>query len=121
MGDWQEEARTRNFQLWEYHVSHGTLLLRSPKGPNGGPNATMNLDLLCYDTVYVELPRFLTGFEVVVATDEERARISKAGGPRLAKREIRVIASNGQRYAVVASKFVEQEHAKEIMDSPFKS
>ena len=41
----------RTFQLWEYRVSHGSLLIRSPKGED----VAMNIDIIC---VGVERVRF---------------------------------------------------------------
>jgi hypothetical protein len=40
---------SRRFQLWEYRVSHGSLLVRSPKGPD----ATTNVDLVFDGVEYI--------------------------------------------------------------------
>jgi hypothetical protein len=45
----------RRFQLWEYRVSHGSLLIRSPKGPD----AEMNIDLVFSGVEFVACPRTL--------------------------------------------------------------
>jgi hypothetical protein len=114
---WSEKARRRNFQIWEYHASHGCLLLRSPKGPDGGPGATTNLDLLCFDVAYMELPKLLNGLDVAQPTPEEAARVGRALERRADPWSLRILVSGGRRYAVAAGKFVEEENDKELMAS----
>ena len=55
----------RVFQLWRYSVSHGQLLIRSPKGPDSrvGFNEK-NIDICFEDIIYLEAPRFFHGIEV---------------------------------------------------------
>jgi hypothetical protein len=45
----------RAFQLWEYKVSHGSLLIRSPKGPE----ISTNIDLVCVGVEYPAAPRHI--------------------------------------------------------------
>jgi hypothetical protein len=45
-------------------VSHGSLLVRSPKGPD----ATTNVDLIFVGVEYICCPRMLRGVELVEAT-----------------------------------------------------
>jgi hypothetical protein len=44
----------RTFQLWEYRVSHSSLLNRSPKSPG----VSTNIDLICTGVEYLAVPRF---------------------------------------------------------------
>ncbi|POZ50297.1 hypothetical protein [Methylovulum psychrotolerans] len=50
----------RTFQLWEYHVSHGSLLIRSPKSLD---EAT-NIDIICSGVDYLSAPRFIYNLEI---------------------------------------------------------
>ncbi len=52
--------KSRVFQTWEFKVSHGHLLIRSPKTSDH----PTNIDLKFADVQYMELPRFLRGIEV---------------------------------------------------------
>jgi hypothetical protein len=107
--------------MWEYHVNHGTSLVRSSQEPNGRPNATTNLDFLFYDAPYVELPRLLRGMEISEPTLEENERAANAAGTWMdAKSQVRTIISKGRSYVVVASHFKGEENTSEIMESPFK-
>ena len=119
MTTWREKARHRNFQLWEFHAGHGCLLIRSPKGPDGGADAATNLDLLCFDVAYAESPRFLAGLEIAEPTRLEAAGVAGKIGARMEGKTLRILVSGTHRYAIVAAQFVEQEHDKGVMTSPF--
>lgn len=64
--------------MWEYHVSHGSLLLRSPEGV--GHRATV--DIICTGVSYVAVPRHMGEIEVAGATVEEVAGVEKILGKR---------------------------------------
>ncbi len=105
----------RRFQLWEYRVSHGSLLIRSPRGPG----VEQNIDLVFSGVEYVACPRMLRGLELQTATpcDVERAR-DAIGGDVVAER-VFVLVSGGRRNIVVAAGCRVTEHAGDIFDSPF--
>jgi hypothetical protein len=54
--------RSRTFQVWEYQVSHGNLLIRSPQAPASkhSPEQVTNLDLHFFGVDYFELPCLYT-------------------------------------------------------------
>lgn len=49
-----ELSSDRTFQLWDYKVSDGFLLVRSPKDATYG----LNIDLVFIDVEYISCPRF---------------------------------------------------------------
>ena len=51
----------RTFQLWEYHVSHGQALIRSPKS---GPDQKENIDVLIFGIEYIAISRHLKGITI---------------------------------------------------------
>ena len=106
---------SRRFQLWEYRVSHGSLLVRSPKGPD----ATTNVDLVFDGVEYICCPRMLRGAELVEATPEDIQRVRRDVGEVREPDRLFVLVSGGARYFVVASSCRVDEHTADIFDSPF--
>ncbi|NOV04838.1 hypothetical protein [Paenibacillus planticolens] len=62
-----QEIKDRKFQFWFYRVSHGELLIRSPKSKEN----PKNIDIMFFDITYIELPRFLDEIMLDEATSEE--------------------------------------------------
>lgn len=105
----------RRFQLWEYRVSHGGLLIRSPRGPS----ASNNIDLLFDGVELVCCPRMLRGLELVQAEAGDVDRASASLGEMEAPDQVFVLVSEGVRHLVVASSLRVSEHEGDIFDSPF--
>ncbi|WP_136518138.1 hypothetical protein [Cellulomonas telluris] len=106
----------RVFQLWEYRVSHGALLVRSPRGPD----RTTNVDLLFAGVELISCPRLLRGLVVEQAgPDDVRAARAALGQEIDAPLEVFVLVSEGRRNVVVASSLRLHEHQGDIFDSPF--
>jgi hypothetical protein len=104
----------RRFQLWEYKVSHGSLLIRSPKGPA----VTRNIDLMFTGVEYVSAPRFLRGLVVEYASAEDHAAVQTATDGTEASR-LYVLISEGRRHFVAAAGCTLDENDHDIFDSPF--
>src|SRR5437879_4562815 len=113
------EKTDRAFHLWEYQVSHGQLLIRSPKSPSGRdePGCDTNVDLVCLGVEYLALPASLHGLEVTQATDDEKAQIEQLLGRKLEPKNIRILVSLGQRYPIVAAFFSLSENDWDIFES----
>jgi hypothetical protein len=105
----------RVFQLWEYKVSHGSLLIRSPKVAD----ILENVDLICTGVEYVAVPRHMKGLDLVEATSEEVINLSQLLGKELETNHIRVIVSGGRRFPVVAASFRFSKNTDDIFASPF--
>lgn len=106
----------RKFQLWEYRVSHGSLLIRSPQGPD----EKKNVDIVCAGVEYLAAPRFLRGVEVVEPTREELRLLEQTLGKQLAASSVVILASSGQRFPIVAASFKVEENERDIFESPFE-
>jgi len=105
----------RRFQLWEYRVSHGALLIRSPKGPD----AETNIDFVFSGVEYVACPRMLRGLELVpTATAEDVSRVAEGFGAVVAPDQVFVLLSAGQRHLVVAASCHVSENMDDIFDIP---
>lgn len=105
----------RLFQLWEYRVSHGGLMIRSPRGPNTSTNVDLIFDgveLLC-------CARILRGLELVRPEEGDVAKVYDFLGELAGSDGVFVFASEGVRHIVVASSFRVVEHEGDIFDSPF--
>ena len=111
-----EAFPNRRFQIWEYRVSHGSLLIRSPKGPD----AATNVDLVFAGVEYISCPRMMRGLELVSARSVDAQRAAHEAGPLLATDEVFVLLSAGVRYLVVATSCHVSENTDDIFDSPFR-
>lgn len=105
----------RRFQLWEYRVSHGGLLIRSPKGPS----VSLNVDMLFDGVEFVSCRRLMRGIELLEASPEDLDRVADAIGAVSNEDRVFVLSSEGVRHLVVASSLHVSEHDGEIFDSPF--
>lgn len=105
----------RTFQIWEYTVTHGSLLIRSPRSAD----AIKNVDIVCIDVEYVAAPRFLRGLVIDEPTSEELQQHRRILGRPLDTSSIIILASSGHRFSVVAASCNVEENEKDIFDSPF--
>ena len=112
----------RIFQVWEYQISHGQLLIRSPKAPatKTSPEALTNIDLVCLDVEYMALPRVLRGLELLPPTSDEIRHLEVLLGKAIDPNNIKILASEGKRFPVVAWKFSLWENDWDIFESPFE-
>lgn len=105
----------RAFQLWEYSVSHGSLLIRSPKTPS----TSENIDLICVGVEYLAVPRHMKGLILSEATPREIKDLSQLVGKELEADRVRVIVSDGKRFPIVATSFRLSANLDDIFFSPF--
>ena len=106
---------SRAFQTWVFIVSHGSLLIRSPKSSA----CPTNLDLMFVGVKYMDLPVVLGGLEVVEPNDADVSLINERLDKLWRDDRIFVIISNNRRYHVVAAALQISENEREIFDSPF--
>jgi hypothetical protein len=106
----------RKFQFWQYSVSHGELLVRSPKDAAHPRNA----DIMFAGVEYVDLPRFLADLEVDEPSDEDLARAEERLGKPVGRQSVVVLKSQGRHYLVVAAAAKAVASDMDIFDSPFK-
>lgn len=106
----------RTFQLWEYRVSHGSLLIRSPQGAD----VKKNVDLVFTGVEYLGAPRFMRGVDVVEPTIEELRHLEQMLGKQLTASTVVILASAGQRFPIVAASFKVEENERDIFESPFE-
>lgn len=104
----------RRFQLWEYRVGHGSLLIRSPKSSE----AAFNLDIVFVGVEYFALPRMFNGVAVDRGNEDDRTEVNVKVGSVDAQR-LFVVLSGGRRYHVVAVACRISENEDDIFDSPF--
>lgn len=104
----------RRFQLWEYQVSHGSLLVRSPRGPT----VARNIDLVFTGVEYLQAPRHLVGVVLEHGSVEDRAATRTAMGGAEAGR-VYVLVSEGRRHLIAAADCTIDENDRDIFDSPF--
>lgn len=105
----------RDFQLWSYSVSHGHLLIRSPKDEQN----PLNLDLMFAGLEYLDAPRCLPGLQLGESTPEEVVRAQDRLGRQVDKKHMFILVSNGRRFLAVAAALKVIESAMDIFESPF--
>jgi len=103
----------RNFQLWEFKVSHGQLLIRSAKSALH----STNIDFIFRGVSYVCLPRYLDGMTLAEPTSEDLVLVSQITSKEADKESLFVLVSKCQRHFVVAEKLRVEENEVDIFDS----
>src|SRR5579884_265793 len=95
-------SSAREFQLWDYYISFGQLLIRSV--PSAQSAETRNIDLTFRGTFYVEMPATLTGLAIDAPTSDELTHLVERTGvapdPTGKHHKYFVLVSRGQRYYV---------------------
>ena len=118
----KSQKSNRKFKVWEYQVSHGQLLIRSPKAPatKTSPELLTNIDLVCLDVEYMALPRMLRGLELLASTSDEIRYLEALLGKAIDPDHIKILASEGKRFPIVALTFSLWENDWDIFESPFE-
>lgn len=111
-----ELTKDREFQLWEYHVSHGSLLIRSP----AGPGTETSIDIICVGVEYLGAPRHLGEITISEATPAEIKKLEEILGKTLLPSRTWARQSTRQRCLLVAVALKVQEHHGDIFESPFR-
>ena len=104
----------RHFQIWEFKVSHGSLLIRSPKSPS----QESNIDLIFVGVDYIAVPRHMDGLELRIASPSEWSPIVHSLQVKSDSRVFSLV-SHGYRHVVVAAACEVVTHQADIFDSPF--
>jgi hypothetical protein len=111
----------RRFQLWEYTVSHGVLLVRSPISPLGpdGTIATNNIDLFFVDVIFISAPRFMDGVTLEEGNAEDIKRAETLLNSSLYDSSVFVLNSGGCRHWVVAAYCKVDENEMDLFENYF--
>jgi hypothetical protein len=112
----------RTFKIWEYQISHGQLLIRSPKAPatSTSPEFLTNVDLICLDVEYMAIPRILNGLELLEPTWEEIQNIEGLLDRKIDSEKIKILVSSRKRFPLVAFSLSFSENDWDIFESPIE-
>jgi len=112
-------SSARDFQIWDFYISFGQLLLRSV-GNGEGANAT-NIDITFRGVFYLDIPATLSGVELGTATDDELARLAARTGisqdPTGQYHKYFVLMSKGNLYYVGAMDIYIGENTLDMMET----
>lgn len=110
----------RDFQVWQFLVGHGQLLIRSPISLESAsqPARRTNVDLLFAGVRYMAVPRFLRGLVIEAATPDEVAALAIIVGTIDAPMCVTMLGSGGHRFPVVALRPLVTENDCELLESP---
>jgi hypothetical protein len=108
------QAANRSFQVWDYAVSHGMLLIRSP-----GEGEQSTIDLVFHGTQFMSVPRHIG--EMSVHDGDANARLVLASlWPNFTdKDEVFVISCDGANHYVVAAGMKVTEHHNGVFWNAF--
>jgi len=112
----------RDFKVWEYQVSHGQLLIRSPKAPatTTSPERLTNIDLVFLGVEYMSVPRAFRGLTLAPPTPPELQNLQATVGKVVEASSVRMLVSGGRRFPVIAASVSVSENDWDIFDSPFE-
>jgi hypothetical protein len=110
-----ELTKGRQFQLWEYNVSHGSLLIRSP----AVPGVAKSIDIIFVGVEYLAAPRHLGEIAVSEARADEMHGLEEILQKKLVSSRVWALQGLRERFLVVAAALKIQEHVGDIFDSPF--
>ena len=105
----------RRFQFWMYRVSHGELLVRSPRDFDHDDN----IDLIFVGVKYVDLPRRLEGVEIDTARPEDLLWLAGRVGQAFEASKVVVLQTGECRHLVVASRFKVEVNQLDLFELPF--
>ncbi len=109
----------RKFQVWDYWISHGQLLIRSPKRESIG--CVKNIDVRFTGVKYLEIP--CTEFELQIEqpTEEEKNNLTARLERNLYRGEnVFVLVCNGTRHYIIAGPITTEENDLDIFESSLK-
>lgn len=105
----------RHFQLWEYKVSHGSLLVRSPRKPS----IATNIDIIFAGVEFIGVPRHLKGVDFAKGSSNDVQLVEQLLGRDISPDQVFVLISEGKRFPIVAAGYKVDENEADIFDSPF--
>jgi len=112
-------SSTRDFQIWDFYISFGQLLLRSVG--NGESADSKNIDITFRGVFYLDIPATLSGVELDIATDDELAHLAARTGtpqdPTGQYHQYFVLVSKGNRYYVGAMDIHVGENTLDMMET----
>ena len=113
---------SRIFKVWEYQVSHGQLLIRSPIAPAtpSAPEQVTNVDIVFHGVDYMALPRLMRGVAILEPTLDELSSLEVTLGCSIEKENLIIVHSGGQRFPIVASGISVNENTWDIFESPIE-
>ena len=116
----------RRFQLWGYKVSHGELLIRSPKTPGSINTAEQvtNVDIMFFGVDYINLPRSISELEIDKPTDDEISFVKEKLNEfdsNVNENNIYILKSKNHRHIIVAAQVKISENDMDISETEFTS
>ena len=105
----------RRFQLWEYHVSHGSILIRSP----AAPEVKTSVDIICMGLEYIAAPRHLGEITICQPAPTELEQLENMLKKKLSPSHVWALQGSTGRFLIVAASLHIREHHGDIFESPF--
>lgn len=112
----KEKLIGREFQVWDFWVSHSQLLIRSPQ--NLGDKQPTNIDVRFIGVEYMELPGggFSLEIEEAQSADKEFVKL-RIGRDIDSEDTLYILKCGGRRYLVVAWRMSIEENKLDLFES----
>lgn len=105
------------FQVWDYVISHGQLLIRSPRSSE----QDFNLDILFVGVSYLEIPVYLGEFQFDEANFRDLEHLKQRYPFEFyASTKVFVLATQKFRYYIVAAHCTLKRNELEMLESPLQ-
>ncbi|WP_147385611.1 hypothetical protein [Oleomonas cavernae] len=115
-----ERLKGRDFKLWEYQPSLGSMLIRSSTELNGQPS-DVGMDILIRGLLYAECPLSYGKIALDRANEPEIERVESLIGRRVEHGAALVIVNTRARFMLFAALIRIQEHTGYLSKSPLFS
>lgn len=108
-------SKNRKFKLWFYHVTHGEILLRSPKNEH----FDTNIDIYMSGVEYLDIPNDLGNISFEDSTQKDIDYLYERTHRHFSDKSVYVIITNDIRYYIVAHNLYFYENDLEFLEIPF--
>lgn len=111
------EFPSRTFQAWDFTVSHGSLLIRSPRGQEDLENA----DVCFVGVEFMSIPRTFKGLRIVPGSDRDAVVVAPLAGAFSSEAKVFLLRSEGRTGIVVAADCSVSMNDRDIFDVPWRT
>lgn len=112
----KEIVQNRGFRLWEYRVSHGQLLYRSP----ADEQYNTSVDIMFFGTKYLCGPCDLGELSVEYASQSDVEKLEKYFGKLGSQDSVWMLVGTSHKSVIIAGRMTIKEHTDGIFSSPFQ-
>lgn len=111
------EFSSRRFRAWDFTVSHGSLLIRSPRGDSHLDNE----DIYFVGVEFMSIPRAFDGLEVAIGGEADLLAIAPHAGSFSRETKMFLLRSRDRTSVVVAARCSVSRSDCDIFEVPWRA